>query len=89
MQEMHRDAATMPDDVANRLTRKLRLLQTPGNHAMKQFAKRARELQQQGSTAEQAAIIAAKDKFQAEFEPTRYDNQGESMETLLADIEQL
>jgi len=36
-----------------------------------------------------AAIMAANEKFQAEFKPTRYDSQGEPMETLLADIKNL
>jgi hypothetical protein len=79
----------MPNDVANRLTRKLGLKQTPGKEAMKKFAKRARALQGEGRTVDQAAIMAAKEKFPAEFEPTHYANQGEPMETLLADIEKL
>ena len=33
--------------------------------------------------------MAANEKFQAEFKPTRYDSQGEPMETLLADIKNL
>jgi hypothetical protein len=80
----------MPNDVANRLTRKLGLLQTPGKNAMKAFAKRARTLRGEGGhSADQAAIMAANEKFPAEFRPTRYDSQGEPMETLLADIENL
>ena len=79
----------MPDDVANRLVRKLGLKQTPGKDTMKEFAECSRALQHVGRTIDQAAIIAAKEKFPAEFEPTRYANQGESMETLLADIEKL
>ena len=79
----------MPDDVANRLVRKLGLKQTPGKDTMREFAERSRALQREGRTIEQAAMIAAIDKFPAEFEPTRYANQGEPMETLLADIEKL
>jgi hypothetical protein len=85
----HKDGAVMPDDVANRLVRKLGLKQTPGKDTMKEFAKRSRALQREGRTVDQAAMFAAKEKFPAEFEPTRYDNQGEPMETLLADIEKL
>jgi hypothetical protein len=80
---------TFERDVANRLVRKLGLKQTPGRDAMKGFAKRARALQDKGRTVDQAAIIAAKEKFPAEFEPTHYPNQGEPMESLLADIETL
>ena len=79
----------MPDDVANRVVRKLGLKQTPGKDIMKEFAERSRALQREGRTVDQAAMIAAKEKFPAEFEPTRYANQGESMETLLAGIEKL
>jgi hypothetical protein len=75
--------------VANRLTRKLGLKQTPGKDVMKAFVERARTLQGQGHTADRAAITAANEKFQAEFEPTRYVYHGEPMETLLADIEKL
>ena len=46
-------------------------------------------MQGEGRTVDQAAIMAAKEKFQAEVEPTRYDSQGEPMEKLLADIEKL
>jgi hypothetical protein len=77
----------MRGDVTSRLVRKLGLKQSPGEDTMKDFANRARTLQAAGRTVEQAAIMAAKEKFAAEFEPTRYDNQGESMEVLLADIE--
>jgi hypothetical protein len=70
--------------VANRLTRKLGLKQTPGKDVMKAFVERARILQGQGHTADRAAITAANEKFQAEFEPTRYVYHGEPMETLLA-----
>jgi hypothetical protein len=47
---------------------------------MKEFAKRTRELQREGRTINQAAIMAAREKFFAKFEPTHYDNQGEPME---------
>jgi hypothetical protein len=76
-------------DVADRLTRKLGLKQTPGKDVMKAFAERVRALEAQGHTADQAAIMAANDKFPAEFEPTRYSSLGEPIETLLADIEKL
>lgn len=79
----------MQDDVANRLVRKLELKQTPGEDAMKEFVERTRALQGEGRTTDQAAIMAAKEKFSAEFEPTRYNSQGEPMEKLLADIEKL
>jgi hypothetical protein len=79
----------MPNDVANRLVRKLGLLQTPSTERMKEFARRARELQDQGHTFDQAAIRAASEKFTAEFKANNYDYKGESMEALLADIENL
>ena len=37
---------------------------------MKKFAQRARELQQQRRTLDQAAMMAAKETFPAEFQPT-------------------
>jgi hypothetical protein len=46
-------------------------------------------LNREGRTIDQAAIIAAKEKFPADFEPTRYNSQGEPMGQLLADIEKL
>jgi hypothetical protein len=79
----------MPDDVANRLAKKLKLKQTPGKGVMKEFAKRVRALQGEGHSADQAALRAANDKFPAEFTPNHYDSQGESMETILSDIEEL
>jgi hypothetical protein len=81
--------AIMQDDVANRLVRKLGLNTTQGKDAMKDFAKRTRALQGEGHPVDKAAIIAANEKFGAEFVPTRYNHLGESMEILLADIEKL
>jgi hypothetical protein len=79
----------MPNDLANRLTRKLGLIQTPGKDVMKQFAKRARELQEQGGTVDPAAIRAALDTFPSEFKTTNYLYHGEPMEPLLTEIEEL
>jgi len=79
----------MPGDVANRLTRKLGLIQTPGSEAMRAFAMRVRELQKQGRTLDQAAIMAATDKFPAEFKATGYANSGEPIEPLITEIEKL
>jgi hypothetical protein len=76
-------------NVADRLTGKLGLIHTPGKDAMKGFAERVRILQEQGRTADQAAVMAAIKKFQAEFQPTRYYYHGEPIETLLAIIEKL
>jgi hypothetical protein len=75
--------------VADRLTRKLGLIQTPSKDVMKAFAERVHTWQGQGHTADRAAIMAANEKFQAEFNPTRYSSLGEPIETLLADIEKL
>jgi hypothetical protein len=83
------EVATMPNDIANRLTKKLKLQQTPGKDVMKKFANRARTLQDQGLSADQAALKAAHEIFPAEFMPTRYNTQGESMEAILTDIEKL
>ena len=79
----------MANDVANKLTRKLGLKQTPGKDVMKQFAQRARELQEQGNTVDQAAMKAAAEMFPAEFKAAAYAGASDSMETLLADIEGL
>jgi hypothetical protein len=77
------------DDVGNRLVRKLGLKQTPGKGPINEFAKRTRELQNEGHTVDQAAIMAATEKFRAEFESAHYAYQGEPMETLLTDIEKV
>jgi hypothetical protein len=80
--------AIMQDDVSNRLARKLGLKQTPGKDVTKKFAERTRELQRgRGLTDSQAAIVAANEIFQSDFVLTQYDNLGEPMEKLLADIE--
>ena len=81
--------ASDKSDVANRLARKFKLNQTPGDDVMKDFGKRIRELNSGGVTVDQAAMKAALEKFPAEFVPTNYNSQGESMEDILADIEKL
>jgi hypothetical protein len=61
------------DDVGSRLAHTLGLSQSPGKDVMKKFATRTRALrQQQGRTLDQAAMMAAKEIFPAEFQPTRY-----------------
>jgi hypothetical protein len=77
------------DDAAPRLARKLRLKQNPGKDVIKDFGKRVRELRDAGQPADKAAIIAATEKFSAEFEPTRYDSLGEPIESILASIASL
>lgn len=79
----------MASDVGNRLARKLNLLTTPSTPAMKEFAEHLRRLVDAGQTADQAAIKAATSKFSAEFQAQRYNYQGESIETILADIDTL
>jgi hypothetical protein len=75
--------------VADRFARKLGLSQTPGKAVMQGFATRTRELVREGRTVDQAAMMAAKEKFPAEFQPTHYAGVSDTMETLLADIEKL
>ena len=79
----------MSDGVATQLTRKLGLSQSPGADVMKTFAKRTRELQQQGRTADQAAMMAAHEIFPGEFQPTRYAGANHAIEPLLIEIEKL
>jgi hypothetical protein len=75
------------DDFANRLARKLGLQQTPGKDVMRKWAARIRELVA-GNTFDQAAMKAAAEIFPAEFQATRYDGQRDSIEKLVADIEE-
>jgi hypothetical protein len=68
------------------LARKLGLTQTPSSDAAKEWASRCRELAEDGTTFDQAAIVAAKNIFPTEFRPTQYKQVG-SIETLLDEIE--
>jgi hypothetical protein len=79
----------MKSDIATRLVRKLNLLQSPGEGTMQAFAKRVRELHRDGHNVDAAAIVAAKEKFPAEFQPTRYVSGSPAIEDLLAEIEKL
>jgi hypothetical protein len=90
MTDTHKIVAAKKD-VANRLAHKLGLrLQTPGKDIMTRFAKRARELQSKGQTVDQATIVAANEIFSGDdFRPTHYNYRAESIETILADIEEL
>jgi hypothetical protein len=58
---------------------------------MKKFATCTRAVQQQpqGHTLDQAAMMAAKEIFPAEFQPTRYAGANYAIESLLAEIEKL
>jgi hypothetical protein len=73
---------TALDDLAH----KLGLLQTPPRDTAKEWASRCRELVKDGTTLDQAAIIAAKNIFTAEFKPTHYKHTG-SIEMLIGEIE--
>jgi hypothetical protein len=76
------------DDVGSRLAHTLGLSQSPGKDVMKKFATRTRALQQQqGRTLDQAAMMAAKEIFPAEFQPTRYAGANHAIELLLTEIE--
>jgi hypothetical protein len=77
------------DDIGSRLAHKLGLSQSPGNDVMKKFAARTHALQQQqqGRTLDQAAMMAAKEIFPAEFQPARYAGANHAIEPLLAEIE--
>jgi hypothetical protein len=79
------------DDVGSRLTHKLGLSQSPGKDVIKKFAARTRVLQQQqqGRTADQAAMMAASEIFPGEFQPTRYAGANHAIEPLLIEIEKL
>ena len=79
------------DDVGSRLAHTLGLSQSPGKDVMKKFAARTRALQrqQEGRTLDQAAMMAAKDIFPAEFQPTRYAGANHAIEPLLIEIEKL
>jgi hypothetical protein len=79
----------MSNDVANKLTRKLGLKQTPGKDVMKEFAQRARAFLAEGDTVDQAAMKAATAIFPGEFKATAYAGVSDSMETILDEIEKL
>jgi hypothetical protein len=80
--------ATVLTNAMDELTRKLGLLQTPSVGATKTWAKRARELRDQGKSWDQSGLIAASETFSAEFSPTKYDNQnGSKIEALVDAIE--
>jgi hypothetical protein len=75
--------------VLDRLTRKLGLLQSASRDSAQRWARRTRELLAQKQSADQAAIKAAKEIFDAEFVPTRYKYQNDEIEQLLSDIDGL
>jgi hypothetical protein len=76
----------MAMSVRDDLARKLGLLQTPPLPQAKDWSNRTRELMKNGESADNAAMIAAKAVFPAEFNPTKYDPKG-SVEALLDAID--
>ena len=72
-----------------RLTRKLGLLQSASKDTAQKWARRTRELQGQKHSLDQAAIRAANETFPSEFVPTKYKYDGDELEGLLSDIEEL
>jgi hypothetical protein len=69
------------------LARKLGLLQTPSRDAALEWASRCRELTDDGTALDQAAIVAAKNVFPTEFRPVQYKHADPQIETLLEEIE--
>jgi hypothetical protein len=83
-------AATLEAQLATQLTHKLGLLVLPGRETMIKFAISTRDLQaERKATLDQAAMIAAKDTFPSEFQPTNYNTASDPIHTLIADIEKL
>ena len=70
------------------LARKLGLLQIPSKDAALEWASRCRELTEDGTALDQAAIVAAKNVFPTEFKPIQYKHADPIIETLLDEIEQ-
>jgi hypothetical protein len=88
--DLHRFMAFNRDDIGSRLAHKLGLSQSPGKDVMKKFAARTRTLQQeQQGTLDQMAMMAAREIFPAEFQPTRYAGANLAIEPLLIEIEKL
>jgi hypothetical protein len=69
------------------LARKLGLRQTPSTDAAQEWASRCRELTDDGTALDQAAIVAAKNVFPTEFKPIQYKHADTKIETLLDEIE--
>jgi hypothetical protein len=69
------------------LTRKLGLLSTAPKGTAQTWAQKTRALLKEGKTGDQAAMIAAKQVFPSEFDPTRYRSDGPSIEGLVDAIE--
>ena len=70
------------------LARKLGLLQTPSRDAALEWVSRCRELTEDGTALEQAAIVAAKNVFPTEFRPIQYKHADPTIETVLDEVEQ-
>ena len=74
--------------VGDDLAKKLGLLQTPSLQQARNWSNRTRELMQNGESPDNAAMIAAKAVFPADFTPIKYNPKGSgSVEALLDAID--